>query len=205
MKLLMCENGHFFDADETEKCHCGAGIYDVDSKKQKKETVSDEDTVLITPPIVPEENVMKKPVSYNMYNKNEENKQKKEGDMSTVALYSSPIGQLAGWLVCVNGNSYGECFGVKVGKNYIGRSIYMDIAMVKESSILKEKHAMIEYDSQSCKFFIRPGVHALSYVNGIHITKMTELKIYDEVKLGLAVFVFIPLCGLKFDWSHYEK
>lgn len=127
-------------------------------------------------------------------------------DEKTVAFYnfSNAIEPVVGWIICVEGEYMGESFSLKSGRNNIGRSLAMDIALAKEKSVSRERHASITFEPNQKKFFIQSGESSgLTYVNDELIMMFTELKDYDVITLGQSKFVFLRLCGKKFSWDDY--
>lgn len=126
-------------------------------------------------------------------------------DTKTVAFYDTVSREpVTGWIVCIKGNSVGEAYNLKVGKNTIGRSLEMNIALTEENSVSRERHAIITFDPKNVKFYIQAGENDnLSYLNNEILMTVSELKPYDKIQLGKAEFVFVPLCSDKFSWSNY--
>ncbi|MBQ2904658.1 MAG: FHA domain-containing protein [Clostridia bacterium] len=128
-------------------------------------------------------------------------------DEKTVAFYnfSNAIEPVVGWIICVEGEYMGESFSLKSGRNNIGRSLAMDIALAKEKSVSRERHASITYEPNKMKFYIQSGESSgLTYVNDELIMMFTELNDYDVITLGASKFVFLRLCGEKFSWDNYS-
>lgn len=126
----------------------------------------------------------------------------------TVAFYALPNENepVVGWIVCVKGEYIGESFNLKSGKNHIGRSLTMDVALAKERSVSREKHATILYEPNKMQFFLQPGDSSgLTYLNDDLLMAFGELKSGDKITLGDSSFVFVPLCGEKFTWDEYIK
>lgn len=124
----------------------------------------------------------------------------------TVAFYnfSNDVEPVVGWIVCVEGEYKGESFSLKSGRNNIGRSLSMDIALAKEKSVSREKHAAIVFEPHQKKFFIQGGESSgLTYVNDELVMMFRELCDYDMITLGESKFVFIHFVGDKFSWEDY--
>lgn len=124
----------------------------------------------------------------------------------TVAFYDTPDNTepVAGWLVCVKGNYVGESFKLYLGKNHIGRSLSMTVALAKEKTVSRERHATITFDPVAKQFYFQAGDgNGLSYLNGKLVLTPETLKIYDMITLGECSLVFIPLCCENFDWDSY--
>ena len=196
--------------------------FDISLEPIPQMTSEDDDrTVLIVEPVTPSPNVMEIPPAYNVESiqlhpnisiqqgtnieQQQNNKQTDDDSMQTVAFYDSVTVPVTGWLVCIKGESFGESFEIKVGRNNIGRGNNMDIALLKEMSISRDKHAVIVFDPINLKFFIQAGENGLTYVNQELVMGVKELKDNDKIMIGTSLFVFVPFCGESFDWKDYSK
>jgi len=126
-------------------------------------------------------------------------------DMKTIAFYNFEDAQpVVGWLVCVSGEYFGQSFNIKSGQNFIGRALTMDIPLAKDTSVSRNKHAIITYDPQNRVFFIQPGESSgLTYHKGKLLLAYQPLNSHEEIKVGNSEFIFIPCCGEKFKWEDY--
>ncbi len=125
-------------------------------------------------------------------------------DLRTVMMFGSDVDPVTGWLVCIEGESYGESYTISSGRNTVGRGTDMDIAIVGEPSISREKQATIIFEPNKQKFIMQPGESgSLTYVNEELLLNFVELNAYDIIQMGNAKFVFLPLCGEKFNWKDY--
>ncbi|MBR4765388.1 MAG: FHA domain-containing protein [Clostridia bacterium] len=127
-------------------------------------------------------------------------------DQKTVAHYnfSNSIEPVAGWLVCLKGEYKGESFNIKTGRSSIGRSLTMDIALAKEKSVSRERHASVIFEPNKRQFYIQSGDSSgLTYVNDNLVLTVQELKEKDVITLGESKFMFINLAGEKFSWDDY--
>lgn len=122
----------------------------------------------------------------------------------TVAFYDNEAEPVVGWLICVKGEYFGVGFPLKTGKNTIGRSSRMDVALTKEVSVSRDRHAILTYEPRKRQFFVQPGEgNGLTYVNDDLLMMPQEIHDYDVVQVGNGVFVFRTLCGDKFTWDTY--
>ena len=125
-------------------------------------------------------------------------------DVRTVAFYDGDVEPVTGWLVCIEGESYGESFNIKAGRNLIGRSSSMDIALVSEISVSREKQAIIIFEPLKQQFIMQPGEgSSLTYVNDELLLNYVQLAPYDRIRMGNALFLFVPFCCDRFNWSDY--
>ncbi len=109
---------------------------------------------------------------------------------------------VTGWLVCVEGPCKGMDFKIHSEYNYIGRASSMDICISGDSSISRENHALLAYDSLERAFFFAPSSGgSIVRVNGKAVLGSIKLEAYDRIVIGQSQFLFIPFCGEKFEWE----
>ena len=107
-----------------------------------------------------------------------------------------------GWLVALGGEHIGTDFRLKVGKNFIGRSPKMEIALTEDKSVSRERHAIVVYDPKSNMYLIQPGESSsLAYHNNNLLLTPEKLEAYDMITVGDVNLLFMPLCGAKFSWG----
>lgn len=126
-------------------------------------------------------------------------------DEKTVAFYnlSNDVEPVVGWLVGLKGEYKGVSFTLKSGRNYIGRSLNMDVALAKENTVSRDRHSIISFDPKQKKFFIQSGEsRGLTYVNGELLMSFREINIYDVISLGACDLMFVPLCTDRFSWEN---
>lgn len=123
----------------------------------------------------------------------------------TVGVYADVSSEpVVGWLICVKGESVGESFNLKAGKNSIGRGAGMDVMLAQERSVSRDKHAIITYEPKKRIFLIQPGDSSgLVYLNDELLMSFSQLSAYDTIQLGDAIFKFLPFCGEAFAWEDY--
>lgn len=111
----------------------------------------------------------------------------------------SPV---VGWLVCVDGPAEGMDYRIRAGYNYIGRSENMDICILGDNNIGRERHAMIAYDPQEKIYFFGPADgRSIVRKNDKMVMVPVELAAYDIVRIGSTKLMFVPLCGEHFNWK----
>lgn len=113
-----------------------------------------------------------------------------------------PVDPIVGWLVCIQGRRYGECFTIGAGKNSIGRSTDNRISIAGDAQVSRSQHAYIIYEPRSRKFYLQPGNSSgLTYLNQQLVLLPELLKERDEIGLNESKFLFIPLCNESFSWE----
>ena len=194
MNLTRCENGHFYDAERFDSCpHCNqASVSTVlqDEEGNKEYTM----------PLTPEDtsNGLDK-----LKNEITDVKETEDGSQKTIGYFGDVSTEpVVGWLVAIAGNNFGQDFKLKTGRNFIGRSNSMDVALTGDSSISREKHAIILYEPKSNSFLVQPGdAKELFYLNDKVVLTATEINAYDTLSLGSTKLLFIPCCSDKFNWD----
>lgn len=185
MNLVRCMNGHFYDAERFDDCpHCN------------QTTIRPEDGEdFITRPISPPEDPGLG-VEIGVANGSEDEVITRGyfGEIS-----SEPV---VGWLVCIEGNHFGEDFKLKTGKNFIGRSSAMDVVLSGDASVSRDRHAIVVYEPKSNIFLVQPGdSKELFYVNDEVVLSAQKIKGYDVLSVGDSKLLFIPCCSDRFNWD----
>src|ERR1700737_3209426 len=108
----------------------------------------------------------------------------------TRAVYretATGISPVVGWLVCVAGP---------------GRGSSMDIVIVGDDSVSREKHASVAYDPKKRNFWLMPGeASGLVYLNEQLVNTPSPLKSRDTIEIGKTKLMFWPLCDDNFHWD----
>ena len=125
----------------------------------------------------------------------------------TVAYYDLAEAEVeppTAWLVCTKGVYQGQAFACKSGRNRVGRNPNCNINLINDNSITREAHAMIIYDPKQRVFYLQNGSgDGLVYLNGSLLFAHEQLSAYDQVQIGNAEFIFLPLCGERFAWEDH--
>lgn len=210
MNLKRCENGHFYDMDKFQECpHCAAMGGDTNATiplGAREEEVK-------TMPLDLSDKQVRQPAEdislRNAVKKAADSRPiEQEEDGKTISLYQHKIGiePVVGWLVCIEGKSFGESFKLKTGRNFIGRSNNMDVVLTGDNSVSREKHAIILYEPRKREFIAQAGEsRELFYLNDEVVLNPIRLKQYDIVTIGNTSLMFFPCCGEKFSWEDYKK
>lgn len=115
-------------------------------------------------------------------------------------------GKTTGWLVCIEGEMLGESFVLREGENFIGRSASMDIALLYEPTVSREKHAVIFYNDKKNTFTLySPGHSDQTFCNNKRIKEKQPIKNRDIITLGSCSLIFISFCNASFVWSSDEN
>lgn len=215
MNLKRCNNGHFYDADKFTSCpHCNPTVSasevtiamnPEDMAPEVKAAVNafaDEDnkTVSLQDAVSAAVSTTEKvapaiaPVQMD--------------DAKTVSFFSNSFGAepVVGWLVCIEGDHYGESFQLKSGRNFIGRNTNMDIALVGDMSVSRERHAVVIYEPKAKCFIAQAGdARELFYLNDNVVLNNETMNNYDVLSIGNEKLLFVGLCGSQFCWEDTKK
>lgn len=219
MSMKQCPNKHYYDADKYSACpFCstdsaastptkgpetndltmpGINIPNVENTLPVKEN-----RVPINNPV--DVNSGKPPVDVSI---NIENDQKSvdADETKTVAKIWSAVKDdpVTGWLVCIEGKeNFGKSFILGTGGNFVGRGANMDVKILGDDSISRNKHCIILYEPKNNMFIIEPGEsRQLTYLNDKVVLSPVELKSNDIIQLGETKLMFIPCCTDKFKWE----
>jgi hypothetical protein len=224
MKLVRCNNKHFYDSDTFDECpHCEEienepGLKQVsfeEAQARRNDEFFDIGMEETPPPLVMPAQVSANSPAASRKTPSQQSLQslvsaavaapQEPEDEKTVAFYDfgeeEPV---VGWVVFIGGEYTGQCFNLKTGTNFIGRAMTLDIPLAKDGKVSRDKHAIITYDPESRTFFAQPGEgRGLTYRNGTLLLAPTPLEHGDKFKLGGSEFLFIPLCGEDFVWEDY--
>ena len=218
MILKRCDKGHYYDGEIYRQCpECSGAVknpakWDMD--------YADEDTVTVA---LPRSHGRSSQAGAGM-----EDSYASEADDVTVAL-PKPGGRksippqaagnipakaagstsrkhsfkpVVGWLVCIQGKDFGGSFPLQLGKNYIGRSVHMDVMLHGDETIAMEKHAAVYYVPKYRRFAAEPGTAGKRFlVNKEEVLRPVWIKQHDILMLGTCSLMFFPCCGEHFSWE----
>jgi hypothetical protein len=195
MNMTRCENGHFYDSDRYESCpHCNQTsvstvLQDEDGEKEY--------TLPLTSSEQDAAGGLKDLITDARGGSGEDDAMATVGYFG--AIGSEPV---VGWFVATSGNHFGEDFKLKSGRNFIGRSTEMDVALTGDASVSRDKHAVILYEPKGNKFLVQAGdAKELFYLNDEVVLSAKEIAANDVLSVGETKLMFIPCCSEKFNWD----
>lgn len=222
MNLIRCGNGHFYDGDRYKDCPFCSGqnqagdfhTVNFTPGDQEKPTMTRKEEEPADPPTEkrpagPQEQMdsiggVIELVRQDMPLPDDEGK--------TVSYYDRKIQEpvlgepVVGWLVCTKGKYFGQSFTLKSGRNFIGRSRSMDVALEGEPSVSRDRHAVVIYEPKGRLFIAQPGdSRELFYVNDKVVLDNVVLKPRDELSIGKIHLMLIPCCTKEFAWEDLVK
>ncbi|MBR1866293.1 MAG: FHA domain-containing protein [Lachnospiraceae bacterium] len=121
-------------------------------------------------------------------------------------VVKAPVAKLGtpcvGWLIALGGAHIGTDFRLKVGKNFIGRSPQMDVALTEDKSVSRDRHAVVVYEPREHLYLVQPGeASTLVYRNEQVVLSPVKLEAYDVITVGDVNLLFMPLCNKEFNWN----
>jgi len=182
MKLIRCDRGHYYDAQQHSRCpSCGATT--LAHHVAPLDASASEGSVGVT----------------------QVRGASAPGDVGvTVARVRKTMGfdPVVGWLVCIQGPEKGRDYRVRSERNGIGRGPEMAICIASDETISRENHAIISYNPRKASFRIAPGEgRGMTYLNDEEVDVPQPLQAYDRIELGQTQLLFVPLCGEHFHWQ----
>lgn len=211
MNLLKCNNGHYYDGDKFDTCpHCAGGAAAMDNIGDVTVPldVTVDDGPAVVDPTEPmtgrTEPIIPKPIV--------EDTEKTVGwwDSSITGITGGTVKEhvdpVVGWLVCVEGKEIGKSFNLKAGKNFIGRNAGVNDVVLSDTSVSREKHAIVIFDPKSRTFLAQPGMSSeLFYLNDAVVLQALEIKQKDLLQIGNTKLMFVPFCDAEFIWDDCKK
>ena len=203
MNIIKCNNGHYYDGDKFDYCpHC-AGIGSNDPAGDMTVSIDITPNQEMAKDLDQTEPLTEPKTEAGVMHTIPDDTEK------TVGFYSSEVGvePVVGWLVCVEGNEFGQSFTLRAGKNFIGRNpVVNDIVLQGDASVSREKHAIVIYDPKSRNFLAQPGMSSeLFYVNDEVVLQAVKIQSKDFLAVGNTKLMFVPCCGPDFTWDDYRK
>lgn len=215
MAIIKCNNGHFYDDTIYHgKCpHCKA---ESELLKVGKDIEESDKTVAMS---LDQINI------HTNYTDSDEKKQDNEiapmgslvgqffdsqlSEMTedekdkTVSLFGGKkeVVPVTGWLVCLSGKEAGKDYRLHAGKNFIGRSLTMDVPIVGDRTIARNKHCSVIYEPKDSTFYVSSEAGNVVYVNDAIVEVALELKSDDVIKIGETELIMIPYCKEGRKWK----
>ncbi len=120
---------------------------------------------------------------------------------------SNQVSFPVGWIVVVKGPGRGTAFALFNGVSKIGRAEDQAIKLdFGDTSISRDNHAAIAYDSEQHSFFLGHGGKAnLVRLNDKPVLSTEEVSNNDLIRIGETTLRFVALCGREFNWDAQDK
>jgi len=205
MNLVRCVKGHFYDKDRYPSCpHCGTA--DIQNDNPTVSLTQGDISSDVTQQLDPGNGIIS--LQDAVEDAGIVPARDIDEDSKTVGYYAKNIGTepVVGWLVCTEGNHFGEDYKLKTGRNFIGRGTNMDVAITGDNTVSRERHAVVVYDPKTHAFLVQPGdSKELCYLNDEVVLSAMKIELHDILTLGATKLIFIPCCSEKFNWDLVTK
>ncbi|MBR1693168.1 MAG: FHA domain-containing protein [Lachnospiraceae bacterium] len=109
---------------------------------------------------------------------------------------------VTGWLVCMTGSEKGKDFRLHSGKNFVGRSTSMDVILIDDKTISRDKHCSVVYDPKGNNYYASAENGNIMYVNGRLTDSPTAIQEGDIISIGETKLLFIPFCKEGRSWEN---
>ncbi len=132
--------------------------------------------------------------------------EQQDGDLFANGTNTGPAAQAmfpVGWMVVVAGPGCGTAFALQNGVSQIGRGEGQAVRLdYGDTSIPRENHAAVAYDSEQRGFFLGHGGKAnLVRLNGKPVLSTEPLSHGALIRIGETTLRFVGFCGSEFDWG----
>ena len=108
---------------------------------------------------------------------------------------------VVGWVVCMTGTERGKDYRLHSEKNFVGRSTSMDVVLIDDKKIARDKHCSIQYDPKGNMYYLSPENGNLTYMNDQMIDSPVPLKDGDKITIGETTLLFVPFCKEERVWE----
>lgn len=186
MAVVKCDRGHFFDNEKYAQCpHCAAreGEDDPVTMAMEREAVEEYAAAYVksrAPGIhVP-------------------------ADPQRTAGIKEQTGarNIAGWLVCVDGEDRGKDYPLYAGFNRVGRGASNDIVVRGDREIAREEHCSVVYEQKKNLFYLVPKAGSLTYLDERLAERAQEIETGQIISLGSIRLEFIAYCRGEKKWEN---
>ncbi len=111
------------------------------------------------------------------------------------------IPPVTGWLICQNGGERGKDYRLHAGRNFVGRGNSMDVCLIDDKSISRDKHCSVTYDPKRNVFYLSAEGGNTVYINDSLLEGTVRLFSDDEITIGETRLAFVEYCkeGRKWD------
>lgn len=197
--IIKCENGHWYDTAVNRACpHCKRNSEKLGIRLDDIE--EDDRTISIAEVDLSLGDELGAIIGSSIQNPNSfdtENITSSEDSDKTISfgffdlVNVSPV---VGWLICMTGTERGKDFRLHTEKNFVGRSTSMDVVLIDDKKIARDKHCSIQYDPKGNAFYVAPENGNLTYMNDEVLDSPVMIQDGDLIKIGETKLMFIPFC-----------
>ena len=115
---------------------------------------------------------------------------------------TAEIRPVTGWLVCLAGPNRGRSYELHSDNNFVGRGGVYDIDLERDVSISQGHPFVVTYDARDRAFYcgLMNGCD-LVRLNSAPLLSTARMNARDRLTIGQTELLFVPLCGVDFDWN----
>lgn len=201
--IKRCSNGHWYDTSVNKTCpHCKQ-----ESEKLKiglNDVEEDDHTISIAEAGLSLGDELSTVIGSTVgvsINKDADFEYDDDKTISFGFFGMGDVQPVTGWLVCMTGEERGKDYRLHMGKNFIGRSPAMDVVLVDDKTISREKHCSVIYDPKEDMFYLSTEGSNFVYLNEELLETAKELKENDKIRIGHTTLIFIPFSRGKRRWE----
>lgn len=203
--IIKCENGHWYDSTVNRSCpHCRR-----DSEKlsiRLDEIEEDDRTISIAEVDLSIGDELSSIIgsatqASALGNESIDDSEDSDKTISFGFFDITKAPPVVGWLVCMTGTEKGKDYRIHSEKNFIGRSASMDVVLIDDKQIARDRHCSVQYDPKGNAFYVSSENGNLTYMNGERVDSPVELHDGDEITIGETKLVFIPFCKEERTWE----
>lgn len=202
--ITRCSNGHWYDNSVDRSCpHCklesGKLSIRLEEIEEDDRTISIAETDIS---LGEELGAVIGSTHSNLANSREFPEEMDDDRTISFGFFGlSALQPVTGWLVCMTGEEKGKDFRLHTGKNFVGRSTSMDVALIDDKTISRDRHCSVAYDPVSSQFFISSEGGNVTYRNDHLLEAPAVLEEGDRITLGKTTLLFVPFCKEERKWE----
>ncbi len=185
MAIVQCANNHYYDDKRDIECpYCKNHIIEDFSENDFNEQLTsfaDEET--------------------DDYKLTEGYDEEVNDFQKTIGIFTDETSNslTAGWFVALDGSQKGKTYVINSGRNFVGKTEFMDIVFDDET-IKSENHFSIIYDPKGMAFYIVNG-EGITYINDKPVVSQQQIFDGDIIKAGECKYIFVPYCKEGRHWK----
>lgn len=207
--IVKCENGHWYDTAVNRSCpHCKRNSEKLGIRLDDIE--EDDRTISIAEVDLSLGDELGAIIGASIQNPTDNGFFGAEGDIASADgdktisfgfFDLTDVSPVVGWLVCMTGTERGKDFRLHTEKNFVGRSTSMDVVLIDDKKIARDKHCSIQYDPKGNTFYVAPENGNLTYMNDQILDSPVIIQEGDLIKIGETKLMFVPFCREERIWE----
>ncbi len=182
-KMVRCTEGHFYDTSKHTGCPWCSKPIDLESSSTDPTGAA---AAMKTRPLAPDPGAGR-PAAAGA------------GVTRRVGETETGVQPVVGWLVCVEGPDMGRDYRLHSEKNFIGRDATMDVALAKDETVSRQRHAILTFEPKKRTYWVQPGDSAgLVYVNEDVVHTPMQIGANDILEVGKSKLALVPFSTEKY-------